>query len=92
MSVWQDDNADLLNEYNQDAPPAGSESEAEEDNTGGEFHEEALAQESPMNAVSAASVVSSSSSRFNRPGLAVGGHLSSMFGSAALLFWWLCPN
>lgn len=47
----QDDNADLLEEYQHDAPPAGSDSEAEEDNKP-EYHEEAPPQQSAMNAVS----------------------------------------
>lgn len=51
LSGNQDDNRDLLAEYNHDAPPAGSDSEAEEDNTGN-FREDDLPQESAMNAVS----------------------------------------
>lgn len=41
----------MLAEYNHDAPPAGSDSEAEEDNSGN-FREDDVPQESAMNAVS----------------------------------------
>lgn len=47
----QDDNRDLLAEYNHDAPPVGSDSEAEEDNSAN-FREDDVPQESAMNAVS----------------------------------------
>lgn len=45
----QDDNADLLAEYNHDAPPPGSDSEAEENNTEAERFD--AVPESPMGAV-----------------------------------------
>ncbi|CAN0428842.1 unnamed protein product, partial [Laminaria digitata] len=45
-----DDNRDLLEEYNHDAPAPGSDSEAEEDNSG-DPHEDMPIHESPMNAV-----------------------------------------
>lgn len=47
----QDDNPDLLEEYNHEAPPPGSDSEAEEDKKA-TFHEEVPTHDSAMNAVS----------------------------------------
>lgn len=51
MLLCQDDHADLLSEYKNDAPPPGSDSEAEEDNKR-DYRDETNVAESPMTAVS----------------------------------------
>lgn len=50
-TVLKEDNRDLLEEYNHDAPAPGSDSEAEEDNSA-DPREDMPIHESPMNAVS----------------------------------------